>query len=104
MDEKKEFLKRHHIALWDVIQSCTMIGSSDSSIKNVFVNDIKSLINKTEIKCIYTTGRKAYDLYNKFCYEKVGIKATLLPSTSPANASMGYEKILETYKNHLAEI
>ena len=67
IEEKKELLKKHNIALWDVIKSCDMIGSSDSSINNEVPNDINSLLKKTKIKKIYTTGKTAYKLYNKFC-------------------------------------
>ena len=98
LNDKKSFLTKHKIALWDVINSCTIIGSSDSSIKNVIVNDIKSLINKTEINYIYTTGRKAYNLYNKYLLNEVKIKAVYLPSSSPANASIKYKNIINEYK------
>ncbi len=99
VDEKITFLLKHNIALWDVIKSCTIKNSSDSSIKNVKPNNIKSLINKTKIEKIYTTGKKAYYLYNKFIYNKTKIEAIYLPSPSPANASMNYDSILEIYKD-----
>lgn len=86
MEEKKAFLKKHYIALWDTIASCTIKGSSDSSIRDVEVNDIKGLIEKTKIKKVYTTGRKSYDLYQKYCYPTTGIEAIYLPSTSPLNS------------------
>lgn len=97
IEDKKCFLKRHHIALWDVLESCEISGSSDSTIKNPKVNDILSLINKTNIKRIYVTGKKALSLYQKYCYPKVGIEAIYLPSTSPANASCSYEKLKDSY-------
>lgn len=96
--DKKQFLIKHKIALWDVIKSCEIIGSSDSSIKNVKVNDINELINKSNIKYIYTTGKKAYELYNKYLKEKVGIDAIYLYSPSPANASISLDTIVENYK------
>ncbi len=89
---------KHQIALWDVIESCTIIGSSDSSIKDVIPNNIKGLIEKTKITKVYTTGKVAYNLYNKYIYEETKIKAIYLPSTSPANASISYDKILNEYK------
>lgn len=56
------------------------------------------MINKTEINYIYTTGRKAYNLYNKYLLNEVKIKAVYLPSSSPANASIKYENIINEYK------
>lgn len=93
-NEKKKFLIKYKIALWDVIKSCEIIGSSDSTIKNVIPNDINKIINNSKIKKIYTTGNKAYELYNKYCYKNTNIKAIKLPSTSPANCRKDIEKIL----------
>lgn len=101
IEDKKIFLNKHHIALWDVIKSCTIIGSSDSSIRNVTANDISSIIKKSKITKIYTTGKKAYHLYNKYLFKEIGIEAVYLPSTSPANASISYEKLIKIYKTHL---
>lgn len=98
IDDKKDFLKKHKIALWDVIESCEIDGSSDSSIKKVKVNDIKWLLNKTKIKKIYTTGKKSYELYNKYCFENTGIEAICLYSTSPANCRVKLEKLVENYQ------
>ena len=98
IDEKKQFLNKHKIALWDVIKSCEINGSSDASIKNVVVNDIENLISKTKIRKIYTTGKTAYNLYNKYCKEKTRIEAIYLYSPSPANCAISLEKIVENYK------
>ena len=95
---KKNFLKRHYIALWDVITSCDIIGSSDASIKNVRVNDIKGLIDKTNIKYVFVTGKKALSLYDKYCYFKTNVKAIYLPSTSPANQTIKYDDLLGKYR------
>lgn len=97
-EDKIKFLKKYHIALWDVVKSCTIVESSDSSIKNVVVNDICSLIQKSEITKIFTTGKKAYHLYYQYLYEKTGIEAVYLPSTSPANQTIKYCDILKEYK------
>lgn len=91
---KIKFLKRHYIALFDVLQSCDINASSDSSIKNPVVNDFSPILNKAKIKAIFTTGQKAYSLYQKYCYPQTKIKAILLPSTSPANCSKGIEEKL----------
>lgn len=95
---KKEFLKKHKIALWDVLASCEINGSSDSSIKNPKVNDIKTLIGGTDVKTIFVTGRKSLELYNKYCLKSVGIKAIYLPSTSGANCALSYENLKEKYE------
>ena len=98
IDEKKKFLTKHKIALWDVIESCEIKGSSDSSIKNVKINDIKNLINNSNIKYIYTTGKKANELYNKYLKEKTGIDAIYLYSPSPANCAKSLDIMVENYK------
>ncbi len=98
IEDKKLFLKRHNIALWDVLDSCEIKGSSDASIKNVKVNNIKELLEKTDIKRIYVTGKKAYNLYNKYCYKDVLVKAIYLPSTSGANCVFSFEKLLYEYQ------
>ena len=94
--DKKEFCLNHHIALWDVIHSCKIHGSSDSSISDVQVNDINSLISKTNIKVIFTTGSKANFIYTKYIND-VSIKQIALPSTSSANARMKLEDLVNSY-------
>lgn len=98
-EERISFLLKNNIALYDVIKSCDILSSSDSSIKNPVPNDLSSIINNSNLKTIFTTGHKAYELYQKYCYPKTKIKAILLPSTSPANCPKGIEeKLLESYK------
>lgn len=98
VEEKKAFLFRHDIALWDVLDSCTITGASDSSIKDPVPNDIASAIEGTDIKAIFTTGQKAYNLYKKFILDSTHIEAISLPSTSPANCAMNLEKLIDKYK------
>ena len=98
IDEKRTMLLKHHIALWDVLDSCTIIGASDTSIEDVVPNDIASLLAKTKIKRIFCTGATAHKLYEKYCEKAAGIKATKLPSTSPANCAVKFEKLVEAYK------
>lgn len=95
---KTIFLLEHNIALWDVIKSCEISGSSDSSIKNVVVNDIKSLIKKTNITKIYVNGKTAFNLYKKYLEKSVGISAIYLPSTSPANARYSLNDLVLEYR------
>ena len=98
IDDKKDFLKRHKIALWDVIASCNITGSSDSSISNVKVNNINKLLKETNVEKIFTLGRKAYNLYNKYLLNKTKKEALYLPSTSPLYCPKGIdEKIYNEY-------
>lgn len=95
IQEKIMFLKEHYIALFDVLKSCDISSSSDSSIKQPVFNDLIPIIKGSNIKVIFTTGRKAYQLYQKYCYPKTKIEAIYLPSTSPANCPNGIDKKLE---------
>lgn len=95
---QKQFLKAHKIALWDVIAECQIEGSSDASIRQVIPNDITKLLQETEVTTIFTTGKKAYDLYEKYCYPKTQIKAISLLSPSPANAQYRLEDLVENYQ------
>ena len=97
--EKKEMLLRHHIALWDVIASCDIAGSSDSSIRNVVPNDLAYIIGRSRITRIYANGAKSKQLYDKYLAKELGIEAVQLPSTSPANAAYSVERLLEYWQN-----
>ncbi len=101
IEEKVAFLKQNKIALWDVLSSCEITKSSDSSIKNIQVNDIRLILEKTKITKIYTTGKKAYEIYQKQIYPKTKLEAIYLPSTSPANAKDSLEKLIQEYKKYL---
>ena len=92
--EKKAFLLRNHIAVWDVIHSCDIEGSSDSSIRNVIPNDLSLILNKADIKTIYVNGKTAFRYYRKYTEKMTGRTAICLPSTSPANASCTLEKLI----------
>ena len=96
-DLRTEFILRHNLALWDVIESCEIVGSSDSSINNVKVNDIKSISTNSKLRLIVCNGNKAYDLYQKYVKD-VDIPVVKLPSTSPANAGWSLERLCEQYK------
>ena len=99
-EERKAFLKRHRIALYDVIEECDIEGSSDSSIKNVIPIDIASILSKyPNIKIIGITGNKAAYYFNRYLIPKVdSIKVVYLPSTSPANAKMSLDSLVEKYQ------
>lgn len=96
--QKKDFLLKHHIAVWDVIHSCTIEGSSDSSIRDVVPNDISMILEQTRIKRIFANGGKAYSLYEKYMYPVCGIHAVKLPSSSPANAAFSLERLAEEWQ------
>ena len=91
-------MKRHHLAVWDVIASCDIQGSSDSSIQNAVPNDISGILKAAPIRRIYTNGGTAYKLYHKYCEPQTGQKAIKLPSTSPANASFSLERLIREWK------
>ncbi|MGN0292197.1 MAG: DNA-deoxyinosine glycosylase [Lachnospiraceae bacterium] len=98
ISEKKEFLLRNGIAIWDVVQSCTIEGSSDSSIRDVVANDISTILEKAQIREIFTNGGKAFELYKKYIYPVSGIDAIKLPSTSPANAAFSMERLTREWE------
>lgn len=93
-EEKISLILSNHLALWDVVGSCTITGSSDSSIGNVKVNDINRIISESEIKKIILNGSRAYDLFIKNCRTDSNITIEKLPSTSPANAAWKTDKLL----------
>ncbi|SFU73244.1 DNA-deoxyinosine glycosylase [Butyrivibrio sp. INlla21] len=96
--EKKALLKRNKIALWDVIHSCDITGSSDSSIKNVTPNDLKIILDSSNIEAIYVNGKTAEKYYKKYTEKIIERTAICLPSTSPANAAWNMEKLIEAWK------
>ncbi len=97
IEEKKIFLLKNKIALWDVIASCTISGSSDSSIKDVETNDINMILNHCDIKMIFCNGNLAYSLFMKHLFPILQIEPIMLPSTSPANARYTLEKLCDSW-------
>ncbi len=97
-DEKKAFLNRHRIALWDVIAACEITGSSDASIRNAKANDIRNILGGAPIRHIFVNGKTAAALYEKYILPSVGIDAITLPSTSPANAAWSLTRLTEAWK------
>ena len=98
IEEKKIFLLEHQIAVWDVIAECDIIGSSDSSIKNVVPTDLNIILKNAPIQQIYGNGGKAYTLYQKYSYPKIQREMVKLPSTSPANAAWQIERLTESWR------
>ncbi|MDE7323406.1 MAG: DNA-deoxyinosine glycosylase [Lachnospiraceae bacterium] len=104
IDEKKAFLLRNKIALWDVVESCDIMGSSDNSIKNVRTNDMNVILGVADISAIFVNGGKAYELFVKYCgqyFQKDKLKIVKLPSTSPANAAWTYDRLRDAWKNEI---
>jgi len=96
--DKKAMLLENNIALWDVIKSCDIEGSSDSSIKNVVANDLRVILEASDIKQIYLNGKKAEELYKKYIYLQIKQTAICLPSTSPANAAWSLERLITAWE------
>lgn len=97
IDEKRTFLLRNHIAVWDVIASCDIAGSSDRSIRNVVANDMQVILQQADIRAIYANGDKAYQLFLKYCRQEGQPEVYKLPSTSPANAAWNVERLTEAW-------
>lgn len=93
IDEKRAFLMAHRIALWDVIASCTIIGSSDSSIRDVVPNPLETVLSAAPIREIFVNGKTAARYYRQFQLPTLGREAVCLPSTSPANAAYSPERL-----------
>ena len=104
IEEKKQMMHVHHIALWDSLEECDICGASDSSIKNPVPTDIAWIIKNSNITKIYTTGTAAYKYYMKYNFPLTGLEAVKLPSTSPANAAYSLEKLVGEYKIILTTI
>ncbi|MBR5507668.1 MAG: DNA-deoxyinosine glycosylase [Clostridia bacterium] len=96
--DKRQFLLKNGIALWDVIASCEITGSSDSSIKDVLVNDLSEILENADIKQIYVNGKTAEKYYKKYTKSRTGRDAICLPSTSPANAAWSLERLIEHWR------
>lgn len=97
--EKQKLLHKHGIALWDVIASCEIVGSSDASISNVVPNDLSEILENSKVNRIYCNGAKSYELFCKYIEPKLGKEAIKLPSTSPANAAWSMERLVEKWKD-----
>ncbi len=95
VDEKKRMLLSHGIALWDVIGSCTVSGSADSSIRDVVPNDLSLIFSASDIKAVYLNGSLAFSLYEK--YGAGAVPYFRMPSTSPANAAASLETLIEAW-------
>lgn len=97
-EEKKALILNHGLAVYDVIYSCEITGSADSSVKNVVPSDLKPIIDNSQITKIFVNGRTAEKYYRKYSLNKTGIECVALPSTSPANASYSLERLISEWQ------
>jgi hypoxanthine-DNA glycosylase len=97
VEDKKAMVLRNHIALWDCIRQCDIIGSSDSSIKNVTANDLSLILYHAPIQGIFTNGKTAEKLYRRYCDPFGKRESFSLPSTSPANAAYSLERLIAAW-------
>ena len=98
VEEKKAFLLRNRIAVWDVIHSCDITGSSDASIRNVVPNDLSVILDAADIRTIFVNGKTAERYYRQYTEPRTGRPAVCLPSTSPANAVWSVEKLAAAWQ------
>ncbi len=101
IEDKKSLILKNHLALWDVISECEITGSSDASIKNAKANDISKILKNSSIKKIIVNGKTAERLYIKYIEPVTGIKAVVMPSTSPANAAWSLDRLIEAWAEEL---
>lgn len=97
-EEKRAMLLAHGVALWDVVSSCEIEGSSDSSIRGVRPNDLRPILEGAEIRQIFCNGKTAFALYRRLLEPALGRGAVCLPSTSPANAARRMPELLEAWR------
>ena len=94
---KREMVLRHGVAIWDVIEECDIVGASDASIRNVVPSDLSRVLDHAPIQAIFATGTKSGQLYRRYSEERFGRPITVLPSTSPANATYRLPDLIEAY-------
>lgn len=97
IEEKKRLVLEHGFALWDVIASCEIVGSSDSSITNAVPNDLRPILEGSRVGRVFCNGATAFRLYGRYIQPVTGIEAQCLPSSSPANAAWSLERLIETW-------
>ena len=105
INERKQFLLNHDIAMWDVIKSCDIIGAGDSSIKNAKENDFHEIFKNCNIEKVFCTGSTAFKYWKILCKDKYKVKAYYLPSTSPANQKYwNNEKLIKKKKKNILSV
>ena len=103
IEDKKVFLCKNRIALYDVIESCSIIGSQDSTIEDVVPADLRPILGGSKVgENIYVNGGKAYELYMRYIFTETAIEPIKLPSTSPANAAYSLDRLIEIWKSNIS--
>ncbi len=97
VEEKKALALRRHIALWDTIYSCDIVGSSDSSIRNAVPTDLRPILAGSDVTRIFCNGATSGRYFQKYQAKTLNMEATVLPSTSPANAAWTFDKLLTAW-------
>ena len=95
--EKKELALRRHIALWDTVYSCDIVGSSDSSIRNAVPTDLSGILKGSRVRRIFCNGATSGKYFKKYQEERLQMEATVLPSTSPANAAWTMDRLMDAW-------
>ncbi len=98
VEEKRDFLLSHGVAVWDVIASCEIVGSADSTIRRVIPNDLGEILAAADIRTIYVNGKTAERYYNRYIRDAIGREAVCLPSTSPANAAWSIDRLIDAWR------
>ena len=94
IEEKKQLLLNHRIALYDAVSSCAVDNSADASIHSVVPADLSGIFQTAAIQAVFANGNKAHEV----CTKQIGISAVKLPSTSPANARFRFDDLLAAWK------
>lgn len=92
---RRAVMLENRIALWDTIEECDIIGSSDSTIRNVIPTDIMRILDAADIREIFCNGGTSYRLFMKYLNPVCGRTPVKLPSTSPANAAWTPDMLYE---------
>lgn len=97
VEERSAFLLKHRVAVWDVLASCEIRGSADSTIRRAEVNDLTPIFETATIEAIYVNGKTAKQYYDRYLRDRIGRDAICLPSTSPANAAWSLDQLTEAW-------
>lgn len=97
LDAKRALVLRHRLAIWDTVQSCVITGASDASIREVVPNDVAALIAQLGVQAVFCNGAASGRVYARYALPHTGLPAVVLPSTSPANAAFGMEKLRQAW-------
>lgn len=100
IEEKKQMLLQHSIALYDAVSACTIVNSQDTSIQNIVPADLSGIFRAAAIQAVFANGNKAYEI----CINRIKTPAIRLPSTSPANARFRFDDLLTEWKRILPYI